>query len=70
MYDVPLYPTKTYPLFEATRGLAEGSTAQQQRKQRETSCERTRLKPVTWCLGDKPCRTLRKQAGSWVDVTR
>ena len=61
MYDVPLYPTKTYPLFEATRGLAEGSTAQQQRKQ---------LKPVTWCLGDKPCRTLRKQAGAWVDVTR
>ena len=60
-YDVPLYPTKTYPLFEAT--------AQQQRQQRETSCERTRLKPVTWCLGDKPCRTLRKQAGSWVDVT-
>ena len=52
MYDVPLYPTTTYPLFEAS--------AQQQRKQ---------LKPVTWCLGDKPCRTLRKQAGSWVDVT-
>jgi hypothetical protein len=28
-----------------------------------------KLKNVTWTLGDKPCKTLKKSAGSWTDVT-
>ena len=35
--------------------------------------EKTRgkkLRNTTWCLGDKPCKTLVKQSGSWVDITK
>ena len=53
MYDVPLYPTDNYPLFEAT-----------------ANHDKVKLKNVTWTLGDKPCKTIRKAAGCWVNVTR
>ena len=52
-YDVPLYPTDNYPLFEAT-----------------AQSDKVKLKNVTWCMGDKPCKTIRKAAGCWVNVTR
>ena len=53
MYDVPLYPTNNYPLYEAT-----------------ANNDKVKLKNVTWCMGDKPCKTIRKAAGCWTETTR
>ena len=52
-YDVPLYPTNNYPIYEAS-----------------TTSPKRKLKALTWTLNDKPCKTMRKAAGCWVDVTR
>jgi len=29
-----------------------------------------KLKNVTWTLGNKPCKTLKKSVGCWTDLTR
>ena len=32
--------------------------------------KRIKLKDVTWTLNDAPCKTLKRQAGCWTDVTK
>ena len=53
----PLYPTHTYPIFEQSTTTVQSAAPTTGRK---------KLKAVTWCMGDKPCRTLAGPI-TWVD---
>ena len=51
----PLYPSHRYQLWEESVSRVASSRS-----------PRKPLKAVTWCLGDKPCKTLAGPI-TWVD---
>ena len=52
---MPLYSSFAYPIWE--RDMAKKK-------------KKSKLSNVTWVLGDKPCKTLKRQAGCFTDITR
>lgn len=50
-----------YALFEESRDKLDKKDKKRKGK---------RLNNVTFVMGSQPCKTLKKQMGCWVDVTR
>ena len=52
---MPLYSSFAYPIWEADMAKKK---------------KKSKLSNVTWVLGDKPCKTLKMQAGCYTDITK